>query len=88
MCAEIAHTLCGGRSGLGTIQLELTAPPPVDLDLADYAVFANCVTDVCSSPPCDPPLYNDPCCLASDFDNDGDVDLDDYAAFLPGLAGP
>ncbi|UCC29109.1 MAG: hypothetical protein JSU86_13010 [Phycisphaerales bacterium] len=87
-CAGIANALCAGRSGPGTIQLELTAPPPVGLDLTDYAVFANCVTGVCSKPPCDPPLYNDPCCLVSDFDNDGDVDLDDYAAFLPGLAGP
>jgi hypothetical protein len=87
-CTELAMELCGGRTGVGTILLELTAPPPEDFDLADYAAFTRCATALCQEPRCDPPLYLDACCLTSDFDGDGDVDLLDYAAFLPALAGP
>ncbi len=87
-CAEIADTVCSGHSVPGMIQLELTAPPPMDLDLADYAAFAACMTGTCDDPPCDPPLHDEPCCLTSDFDHDGDVDVADYVAFLTGLTGP
>ena len=68
--------------------MELIAPPAVDHDLADYAEFTLCFTGACDDPLCDPPLYVDPCCLTEDFDNDGDVDLDDYAEFRSALTGP
>jgi hypothetical protein len=87
-CAEIANAVCGGRSGPGTIQLELTAPPPVDLDLTDFALFSACFTGDCSGLPCDPALDPSACCPMRDFDNDGDVDVADYAAFLTGFTGP
>lgn len=87
-CTYKAFELCGGRGGPGTIELELTAEPPIELDLADYALFANCFTSACGDPPCDPPLHTDPCCLNADFDNDGDSDLEDYAALLSGFSGP
>jgi hypothetical protein len=87
-CIWLASALCAGRSGPGTIQLELTALPPADLDLADYAAFTKCATSLCDAPPCDPPLYDGPCCLTVDFDNDGDIDLADFARFLSGFDGP
>ena len=88
-CVEIAYDLCRGRGGPGTITLELTAPPPFQHDLADYAEFSVCFTGVCADPPCDPPLYMaDPCCLTEDFDHDGDVDLDDFAQFHEAWDGP
>lgn len=87
-CVYAALGLCGGRSGPGTVELKLTAPPPIELDLADFAAFAICFTRACGSPPCDPPRHADSCCLRWDFDNDGDSDLGDYAALLSGLSGP
>jgi len=87
-CAEIANVVCSGRSGPGTIQLELTAPPAVDMGLADFAFFSACFTGACSGSPCDPVRDPNACCAMRDFDNDGDVDVADYAAFLTGFTGP
>lgn len=88
LCAEIARDVCGGRSGPGTIQLDLTATDPTNMDLSKFAVFSTCYTGSCTQPPCGPALYPGPCCLTNDFDDDGDVDADDHAAFLTGFSGP
>jgi hypothetical protein len=87
-CAEIARDVCIGRSGPGTIQLELAAPDPIDMNLSHFAFFSTCYTGTCADTPCDPALYPGPCCVASDFDNDGDVDSDDYTSLLTGFSGP
>ncbi|MCK4658656.1 MAG: FG-GAP repeat protein, partial [Phycisphaerae bacterium] len=56
------------------------------LNLGDYSNFHECVTDPCESPPCEPRLYEDPCCAPADIDSDGDVDLLDFAALQTLLA--
>ncbi len=50
---------------------------------ADWASFAECLTGPCDSAaaPCTPALYTEPCCRTADTDDDGDVDLLDFAAF-------
>jgi hypothetical protein len=88
-CRDLADIYCRGSGGPGLITLELIAPPPADHDLTDFADFAACYTGACAEPPCDPPLFTaHPCCLSEDFDNDGDVDLDDFAAFHGEWEGP
>ena len=56
-----------------------------DVDLADYALFANCLAgpDV-SEPPvgCDPDDF-----AQADLDDDNDVDLEDFAAFQAAFEG-
>ena len=63
-----ARTLRNGCGGLD-------ADGDGDIDLADYALFADCITG-----PAGP--------LLGDFDSDGDVDLNDYAEFYACLSGP
>lgn len=48
----------------------------------DWLYFTDCMTGPCDVPICAPPLYLDPCCWLRDFDDDGDVDLRDYAVFV------
>ncbi|MCP4593866.1 MAG: hypothetical protein GY842_24290 [bacterium] len=57
-------------------------------DLADLAIMVDCVTGLCTDPPCFQPLYGDPCCVLADFDRDGDIDLGDYQAFQESFDGP
>ncbi len=42
----------------------------------------------CGSALCDPPLYTDHCCAYADLDEDGQVDLRDFAAFQEAFTGP
>lgn len=58
------------------------------LTLADIAGYPDCVTGPCGQPPCNPPLFTDPCCTITDFDTDGDNDLADWAAFQTALYHP
>jgi hypothetical protein len=88
-CELLAYDLCLGRAGSGTLNVDLVATPPVSADLRRFHDFLGCFTGPCPSPPCDPATYPDPCCLNQDFDNDGDIDTDDYAHHLaPALTGP
>lgn len=50
------------------------------IDLGDVAGLVDCLTSPCE-PSCDPALYADPCCFIVDFDNDGDVDIEDAGEF-------
>ena len=52
----------------------------------DWSGLVNCLTGPCGNPPCEPALYEDPCCRLGDFDTDGALDLTDFAAFQ-GKAG-
>ncbi len=58
-----------------------------DVDLPDYVAFEACFTGPCGAPPCDPPLYADPCCVLADDDQDGDLDLADFTAFQANFTG-
>ena len=59
-----------------------------ELRLSDVAALSVCLSGPCPSPPCDPSLYADPCCVLSDFDGDGDHDLLDIAEFQAAFTGP
>jgi hypothetical protein len=50
---------------------------------ADWPAFSVCYTGPCdvSAGPCAPALYAAPCCRSADYDDDGDVDLVDFAVF-------
>jgi len=87
-CAEYAFDLCTGVGGPGSIFLDFGAPPYQDETLKTYVDFLACFSGACSTDTCDPPIYPEPCCLAKDYDEDGDVDGDDYALFEIGLTGP
>ncbi len=54
-----------------------------DIDLTDYAFFANCLD---GPRPTDPP-YVDPGCARVDFTGDGDVDLEDFMEFAEAFSG-
>ena len=54
---------------------------PDAVDLCEYAVFFDCVTGPGS------PFEGDEC-AAADFDDDGDVDIDDVEAFFDVFTGP
>ncbi|MCP4589933.1 MAG: hypothetical protein GY842_04255 [bacterium] len=60
-----------------------------DFDLADYRALLSrdCFSDVCTTPPCAPAMYADPCCVLADWDADGDVDLIDFAEVQRVLGG-
>ena len=58
---------------------------PTDLD--DYDSLYGCLTGPCTLPPCDPALYTGPDCPLADLDDDGDVDLYDFAAFARAFTG-
>jgi hypothetical protein len=53
-----------------------------DIDLADYARIAACLNGPrCEVAVCDPATYTGFCCSLADSDQDGDVDLEDLAAW-------
>jgi hypothetical protein len=52
-----------------------------DVGLEDFADFAECITGLCLASPCEPALYTGSCCAVWDFDEDGDVDMLDFASF-------
>jgi hypothetical protein len=87
-CALSALELCQRRGASGTIAVDLVTPPAANHNLADYSEFTACFTGTCDQPPCDPPLFVDPCCFTEDFDQDGDVDLTDYEQFHGAWTGP
>jgi len=60
---------------------------------ADYGLLYHCIDLPCESLPCGPGFVAgdvDPCCGLSDVDNDGDVDLRDFAELeiLLGMPAP
>ncbi len=67
-----------GQGGPGTLSVDLTPRGPEFADLASYAAFANCFTNVCRTSSCTPALFAEPACANSDADADGDVDRLDY----------
>lgn len=88
-CNYLAWPTCVGDVGTGVLRLSLGAFPPIHQDLRDVHEFLNCFGGSCSNPPCDPPVYPEPCCLSHDFDHDGDVDVDDFTDHLsPAMTGP
>lgn len=74
-------------AALGYEPIELDGPGPGNFDgdgflgLVDFAEVADCLTGPCDGVLCEPRLYADPCCAIADSDDDGDVDLEDVAAF-------
>ncbi len=87
-CATLAFDMCAGQGGPGSIYLDFGAPPYEDESLKTYVDFLACFSGACPGGVCDPPIYPEPCCLAKDYDEDGDVDADDYTLFEIGLTGP
>jgi len=88
-CDRLAWPTCTGDVGSGVLRLSLGAFPPIHQNLQDVHEFLNCFGGSCSNPPCDPPLYPEPCCLSYDFDYDGDVDVHDFTDYLaPAMTGP
>ncbi len=88
-CDWLAWPTCFGDVGSGVLRLSLGAMPPVHQNLRHVHEFLNCFGGSCSNPPCDPPVYPEPCCLSHDFDHDGDVDVHDFADHLvPAMTGP
>jgi hypothetical protein len=78
----------GGYAGAwGTGTLSVAYAAPVRATLSDFARFARCFTGPCRTAPCDL-LPGGGCCITQDFDGDGDVDGEDYAAFHAVLTGP
>ncbi|UCE58928.1 MAG: DUF4215 domain-containing protein [Phycisphaerales bacterium] len=58
------------------------------VSLMDYSAIADCMTGPCQLGPCVPALYADLCCLLVDMDEDGDIDLADFARFQIALTAP
>lgn len=88
-CPWVAAYECIGDTGSGILRVNLKAIPPVHTNLRHVSEFLTCFSGSCSAPPCDPPIYPEPCCLTQDFDNDGDVDVNDLAIHLaPSMTGP
>jgi hypothetical protein len=78
----------GGYAGAwGTGTLSVAYAAPVRATLSDFARFARCFTGPCRTALCDL-LPGGSCCITQDFDGDGDVDGEDYAAFHAALTGP
>ena len=57
-----------------------------DADLDDHLSFDDCLTGPCGVPP-DETAYNDPCCVAVDFDADGCITLRDFGGFQEVFGG-
>ena len=55
-----------------------------DVDLEDYAGFADCMGNPEEAPDPTPPATGEECLKAFDVDTDGDVDLQDFAGFRIG----
>lgn len=77
-----------GAAGTGTLSLGYASIPPSNADLLEFASFAPCFTGACITPPCEPALYAEPCCVVHDYERDGDVDIDDYSRLITALTGP
>lgn len=84
----VGSTDCNGNSVPDQYDPRGDFQGDADIDMNDFAYFVDCFTGDCVAPPCEPPLYTDECCAIADFDDDGDVGLDDLADFISGLIGP
>ena len=58
-----------------------------DVDLDDYAPFADCLAGPSTSPTPALPLTSEQCLILFDSDGDDDVDLDDFEAFAESFTG-
>ncbi len=88
-----ADDIVGGTSpdvNSNGIPDECDLPGDIDGDglvtLDDYGSFAGCMAGPCPAP-CDPPTYGDPACALADVDDDGDLDLLDFAVFQAAFTG-
>jgi hypothetical protein len=52
-----------------------------EIDLLDLKWWTGCMSGPCANAPCEPPLYEHPCCAWVDLAEDGDVDLRDLSAY-------
>ena len=59
-----------------------------DVDLADFAVFADCLAGPGATPAPQLPLLSPACRMAFDLDADQDIDLIDFAALQAALSAP
>ncbi|NOX59144.1 MAG: hypothetical protein GXP29_09850, partial [Planctomycetes bacterium] len=59
-----------------------------NIDIADYARFAECITGPCPSDSCATPIYGSACCAIADLDSDGDVDETDFGFLQNVFNGP
>jgi hypothetical protein len=89
-CAQVTEADCASANGLSWTMDAACSPSPCvagdadgdgDVDLADYAVLAGCMTGPGGGPPASG-------CSIFDLDWDGDVDLRDVAAFSVAFTGP
>jgi hypothetical protein len=93
--AVIAQALvdCAAGAGHLPVFLDLRIPPCVgdfdcdgNINLVDYAAFADCMTGPGQTPDPTPPTVPEQCLETFDFDDDEDVDAADFAAFQEILA--
>ncbi|MBN1510428.1 MAG: hypothetical protein JXB13_00295 [Phycisphaerae bacterium] len=93
--AVIAQALVNCAAGAGHLPvfLDLRVPPCIadfecdgDIDLEDYAAFADCMAGPDEAPDPTPPALPEQCLETFDFDFDDDVDAADFAKFQQILA--
>ncbi|MBI1827097.1 MAG: hypothetical protein HY287_14465 [Planctomycetes bacterium] len=78
----------GYRRAIGLGEIKLSYQPPEGATLTQFAILSRCFTGPCA-PTCDSGLVPiDPCCSASDYDADGDVDGIDLKGMIRSLVGP
>jgi len=95
-CAQVTEADCTGAGGLSWTTEATCSPSPCvagdadgdgDVDLADYAIFAECLSGPDTTPAPLPPLSSQLCLSVFDLNSDFDVDLQDFSmlqsAFAP-----